>query len=128
MEKLEKQLKQLQTEKTKELEYSNNAITDHTRNLDFSINKVIEEMEALENKEINFIDITLWQDVNGNSYHTGKIYFNDMTEIFVPYTYGYGNQWKTTINKLLDKELDYFKINHKAVYVERKKHMIKGEN
>ena len=80
----------------------------------------------MKNKKIDFIDVTLWQDKNGNSYHTGKIYFDDMSELFVPYSYGYGSQWKTTINQILDCEIDYFKVNHKAVYVERKKHMIKG--
>ena len=80
-----------------------------------------------ENKKIDFIDVTIWQDSNGNSYHTGKILFNDNSDLFIQYTYGYDNQWKTTINKTLGYKLNYNDINHKAIYVKRKKDMIKGD-
>jgi len=50
-----------------------------------------------------------WSDkVNGNSYFSAKIYFEDQ-EIELPYQYGYGNQYESEAGKKLH-ELGLIKL------------------
>ena len=75
-------------------------------------------------KDIHFIDVTKWRDSNGNTYHTTMIYYEDQTKEHIPYTYGYGRQWQTTIKEYLNRDIDYSTINYKDRIVDRKKDMV----